>query len=100
MATDGRTKVIIDTSVLVNFLKIDRTDLLAKHPAYRFVVLDFVRNEVTKRGQAARLNTALSAGHVLPDEPSERTDMAELAAFAAMASLGIGNGEKAAIAAA
>src|SRR4051794_10084407 len=100
MATDGRTNAIIDTSVLVNFLKIDRTDLLAKHPAYRFIVLDLVRNEVTKRGQTVRLDAAILSGDVLPDGPPETIDMAELAAFAAMASLKIGNGDKAAIAAA
>jgi hypothetical protein len=102
MATDGRSKAIIDTSVLVNFLKIDRTDLLASHPALRFVLVDLVRAEVTRHyaSQHARLEAALAAGHVLPDEPPEAIDPAELATFAAMAVLKIGEGEKAAIAAA
>jgi hypothetical protein len=56
MATDGRSKAILETSVLVNFLKIDRTDLLANHPAYRFVVPDLVRNEVTRHYQKKRLS--------------------------------------------
>lgn len=104
MTTDGRTKAIIDTSVLVNFLRINRADLLAKHPAYRFVVLDFVRNEVGTKphyaAQSARLETALASGHLLPDDPAEATSIAELAAFAAMIPLKIGEGERAAIAAA
>ena len=102
MATDGRSNAIIDTSVLVNFLKIDRTDLLARHPAYRFVVIDFVRNEVTRHyaAQVARLEAAIAAGHLLPDAPPGTTGPAELATFAAMAKLKIGDGEKAAIAAA
>lgn len=104
MATDGRTRAIIDTSVLVNFLKIDRADLLAKHPAYRFVVLDFVKNEVGTKphyaAQSARLEAAIAAGHLLPDDPAETTSITELAAFAAMGSLKIGEGERAAIAAA
>src|SRR5262245_25877877 len=102
MATDGRSKVIIETSVLVNFLKIDRTDLLANHPTYRFVVPDLVRNEVTKRyaTQVARLETALVVGQLLSDDPAEATDPAELATFAAMDKLKIGDGERAAIAAA
>jgi predicted nucleic acid-binding protein len=102
MATDGRTDAIIETSVLVNFLKVDRTDLLANHPQYRFVVIDLVRNEVTHHyaDQVARLNAAIAAGELLPDQPPEATDPTELAAFAAMARLKIGEGERAAVAAA
>lgn len=48
MATDGRSAAIVDTSVLVNFLAIDRADLLASHPDVRFVVADMVRDEVVK----------------------------------------------------
>ena len=100
MATDGRDGAIIDASVLVNFLKIDRIDLLARHPAYRFIVVDLVRNEVTKRGQAARLEAALQSGDLSPDGPPETIDVAELATFAAMTALKIGIGDKAVIAAA
>ena len=102
MATDGRSQAITDTSVLVNFLKIDRTDLLANHPAYRFVVPDLVRNEVTKHyaAQVARLDAAIAAGQLFADDPAEATDLRELAAFAAMGTLKIGEGERAAIAAA
>lgn len=104
MATDGRTKAIIETSVLVNFLKIGRADLLARHPAYRFVVPALVRNEVGTRpcyaAQAAGLASAFTAGHLLADDPADATTMAELGAFAAMSPLKIGEGERAAIAAA
>jgi predicted nucleic acid-binding protein len=104
MATDGRPKAIIETSVLVNFLKIDRTDLLSRHPAYRFVVLDLVRNEVGTKpwyaAQADRLTAAIAAGHLLVDDPPEATPLAELAAFAAMSEVKIGEGERAAVAAA
>lgn len=103
MATDGRTKAIIETSVLLNFLKIDRADLLAQHPDYRFVVIDFVKNEVGTKpyyaAHAARLTKAIAAGELLEDGPAEATEPAELAAFAAMPSV-IGEGERAAIAAA
>jgi predicted nucleic acid-binding protein len=104
MATDGRSKAIIDTSVLLNFLKIDRTDLLEKHPAYRFVVPDVVRNEIGTKpsyaAQAARLVTAFAAGHLLADDPADATSIDELSAFAAMSTLKIGVGERAAVAAA
>jgi predicted nucleic acid-binding protein len=102
MATDGRETAIIETSVLVNFLKVDRTDLLASHPTHRFVVPDLVRREVTDRydAQVDRLEAALAAGHVLADVLPEAIAIDELAAFAAMEKLKIGLGEKAAIAAA
>ena len=102
MAPDGRTDAIIDSSTLVNFLKIDRADLLASHPGYRFIVVDAVRNEVTKYypAQVARLEAAFAAGQLFPDQPAAATSIAELAAFAAMASIKIGVGERAAIAAA
>jgi len=102
MAAEGRSKAIIDTSVLVNFLKIDRTDLLLKHPHYQFVVLDFVRHEVKTQypEQVARLDAALALGVLLPDDPPASIDPAELATFAAMSNLRLGQGEMAAIAAA
>jgi predicted nucleic acid-binding protein len=102
MATDGRRDSIIDSSTLVNFLKIDRADLLASHPDYRFIVVDAVRAEVTKHNaaQVTRLEAALAAAQLFPDQPAEATSLAELAAYAAMASVKIGVGERAAIAAA
>jgi predicted nucleic acid-binding protein len=102
MATVGRSNAILETSVLVNFLKIDRTDLLASHPAYRFVVVDLVRKEITRRysAQVTRLEAALTAGQLLPDNPPGKIDRVELETFAAMSALKIGEGERAAIAAA
>lgn len=102
MATDGRSDSIIDTSVLVNFLKIDRTDLLALHPLFRFLVIDYVGNEITKyyAAQVARLEASLLAGQLIRDQPSESTSPLELATYAALTNLKIGQGEMAAIAAA
>lgn len=42
--------VITDTSVLINFLVLDRTELLARLPNHRFVVTDHVRAEVIQTG--------------------------------------------------
>ncbi len=43
MATDGRSNATIETSVLVNFLKIDRMDLLATPSDLSFpVIVDIV----------------------------------------------------------
>ena len=46
MATAGRLPALIDTSVLINFLKIDGVDLLARHPHYQFIVTDHVAGEL------------------------------------------------------
>jgi predicted nucleic acid-binding protein len=56
---------VLETSVLVNFLKVDRVDLLAQHPHYRFIVTDHVRLEITSDypDQLERLETALSANY-------------------------------------
>ncbi|WP_165231941.1 hypothetical protein [Aquisphaera insulae] len=101
MTRDGLSLAIIDTSVLVNFLAIDRTDLLASHPTYRFLAVDLVRDEVTRRAQVDRFRAALAAGHVLPDGPPETIGIDELAAFATLSGLNaLGLGEQAAAAAA
>src|ERR1700687_241060 len=57
------TEVSIETSVLVNFLAVDRVDLLAVHPSYRFIITDHVRGEITSyySEQFERLERAMSA---------------------------------------
>jgi predicted nucleic acid-binding protein len=102
MATDGRERAIIDSSVLVNFLRIDRIDLLASHPRYRFVVIDYVRREITDRypHQLVRLEAALASGLLEGDIDSGDIVMDELAAYADLQKVRIGDGERGAIAAA
>ena len=96
MSTPAPIEVILDTSVLVNFLAVDRVDLLHRLKRYRFVITAHVRGEVTYPEQAARLTAAIRAGHL--HELSSGTHV-ELAAFAQLtATLGVG--ESAAIAAA
>jgi predicted nucleic acid-binding protein len=60
----NRLVAVIDTCVLVNFLAIDRVDLLAPHAVYRFVITGHVRREVldSHAEQLGRLDKALSAG--------------------------------------
>lgn len=84
MATEGRQRAIIDTSVLINFLRSDRVDLLAAHPAYCFVVIDYVRREVTNRyhQQLARLEATLAAGLLESDIDPADVSMEELTAYA------------------
>ena len=55
--------VVTDTSVLINFLCIDRMDLIARH-SHRFVITGHVVEEITDHypEQRARLNAALTDG--------------------------------------
>jgi predicted nucleic acid-binding protein len=92
--------VVIETSTLINFLRIGRVDLLASLASYRFLVTDHVRAEVTTHYPARLANpeAAFQAGHL---SEVSLTDAAELTVFAAMRSLHVlGDGECSAIAAA
>src|SRR5437868_7618787 len=90
--------VVIETSTLINFLRIGRVDLLAGLTTYRFHVTDHVRAEVTTHypSQLATLEFALLAGHLLE---LSLTSPAEHAVFAEMQKHRLGDGESAAIAA-
>lgn len=92
--------VVIDTSTLINFLRIDRFDVLARLSKYRFLATDHVRAEVTTHYvvQLARLDAALQSGELVE---ISLTSPAELSAFDTIQSLrGLGSGECSAIAAA
>ncbi|MFV1969292.1 MAG: hypothetical protein ACC628_28050 [Pirellulaceae bacterium] len=97
MATAGRTQAVLDTSVLVNFLRIDRVDLLARHPSYISIITEHVRAEVTQHysNQLARLEAALQNGDL---QEIRVTNQAELNAFGHLTSTGLGTGECSAIA--
>src|SRR5207253_5733364 len=86
--------VVLDTSVLVNFLAIDRCALLAAHPGFRFVITGHVITEVTYPQQAARLTAAIQSNHLVTLPPGTH---AELATFAQLTTT-LGVGESAAIA--
>jgi predicted nucleic acid-binding protein len=61
MAKEGRKQAVLETSVLVNFLVVDRVDLLENHPDYRFVLTDHVKDEITSHypEQVERLQAGL-----------------------------------------
>lgn len=89
--------VITDTSVLINFLVLDRTELLARLPNHRFVVTDHVRAEVTDHfpDQLQRLESAFVAGTL---EEIRVTDLQEVQFFAQFTATGLGIGESSAFA--
>lgn len=92
--------VVLDTSVLINFLAVDRMDLLARYAGYRFLVTEHVRGEVTAHynDQVKRLDAALKT-NVLEEIRVEVLE--ELGLFAQLTqNQRLGLGECAAIAAA
>lgn len=92
-----QTIVITDTSVLVNFLVLDQVELLARMPAWRIVVTDHVRTEITAHygEQLQRLEHAFAAGIL---EEISVTELDEVQLFAQLTATGLGVGECSAIA--
>lgn len=66
--------MVLDTSVLLNFLKVARLDLLIDLPGYTLLVTDHVRKEVTEPSHASMLRAALAESklqEVRVDDPDE-----------------------------
>lgn len=87
--------VATDTSLILNFLRIDRMDILGALPGFRFAVLNHVIAEVTQEPHRARLETALTDGHVVE---FELTDLSAIADYNSLRE-NLGDGEAATIAA-
>lgn len=94
---DDQVIIVTDASVLINFLRIDRMDLIDRHPC-RFIITDHVAGEVTDEypEQQATLAAALESGIL------EQRSVAGIEALAIFAELNegkrLGAGESAAIA--
>ncbi len=88
--------VALDSSLLINFLAIDRTEILANLPGFRFHVLNHVINEVVDTAQRPRLEEALDKSHVTA---FEMTDIGTIADYLSLRRR-LGDGESATIAAA
>lgn len=88
--------VALDTSVLVNFLLIDRTRVLGDLPGLRFHVLNHVVQEVVKEPPRSRLQSALFNSHL---STFEMTDLGATADYEILRAR-LGDGEAATIAAA
>jgi predicted nucleic acid-binding protein len=92
-----RAIVVADSSFLINFLRIDRMDLIAAHPA-SFIATDHVAAEITGTypDQQDRYAAALKAAQIAEQRVD---DPAELELFLRLAAKGrLGTGERAAIA--
>ncbi|MBC6404383.1 MAG: hypothetical protein GDA41_01385 [Rhodospirillales bacterium] len=89
--------IVADTSVLINFLRVDRMDLIGRHPA-SFVATDHAAAEIEDSDQKRRYVAAVSMGH-LAECRVEQLD--EVRLFARLSRGGrLGSGECSAIAAA
>lgn len=91
---EGRILVVADTSFLVNFLAINRMDILAGLRDFAFRVPNHVVAEVEYEDQKERLHAALAAG-VLGE--IEITDLPEIALYAELRAF-LGDGESACLA--
>ncbi len=89
-----RVLVVADASVLINFLRAGRLNLLRHHEGYKIVVTEHVRREVTYPTQAAELAAAFSAGDI---DEIQVTDPVELEIFAELNAF-LDRGESASIA--
>jgi len=71
------TIIVADTSVLLNFLKINRMDLIGGHPR-RFLVTDHVETEISHDDQRTAFLAAVAAGHL---DTCTVTDLREVELF-------------------
>jgi predicted nucleic acid-binding protein len=86
--------VALDASVLINFLRVERLDLLGALPGFAFTLPDQVAQEITYPEQTRALNEALETG-LLRVESS--TDPGEIANYAELRRV-MGRGEAACLA--
>lgn len=95
-----RAVLVLDASVLINLLRVDRADLLGRHPC-RFLVTEHVVAEVTEvyPEQLSRFNAALQKGFVVEVAVDAPAALAEFARLKGQEPL-LGDGECSAMAAA
>lgn len=93
--TSLRRVLVVDSSVLINFLAVERLDLLTEF-AVEILITEHVRTEVTEPEQIARLEEALALGTVREVRVEEQ---AEVDTFLELSASGrLGSGECSAIA--
>ena len=87
----GPPVVVTDASVLLNFLSIDRMDLLSRN-SHQFVITDHVAAEIADRypHQQQRFAEAVSAGVVLQTSVSSPGEMSLFGELSASGRLGAG----------
>lgn len=91
MGPSASTVVVTETSVLINFLRIDRMDLLAGH-SHAFIVTDHVADEVSDQypEQQQRFEAAVEAGALSQERVTSRAEIALFGTLSASGRLGAG----------
>jgi len=88
----GKDDVLLDTSVLINFARIGRIDLLTAHPTYRFFVTDHVRGEVKEHyaDQFEAVEAAVVGGVITELTADSAEELEDFGKLTAMKTLGVG----------
>lgn len=81
---------MLDTSVLLNFLRVGRLDLLVRLPEHEFLVTDHVRLEVTDAECARMLGVALRHEQMREARVDAPMEVAAFQQLAAVRVLGLG----------
>ena len=89
--------VVADASVLINFLRIDRMDLIGVHPGF-FIVTDKVADEISYPDQKNRYKTALSSGYLVQQRIDDPVEVGEFLRLDLAYGKYLGAGELSAIA--
>lgn len=89
-AQAGRQLVVLDTSVLLNFLRVGRLDLLVELPCHEFLVTDHVRGEVTDHASSQLLVTALAEKRLREERVDAPDEVAAFGRLTAVRTLGVG----------
>lgn len=91
MLDPDSTIVVSDTSVLINFLRINRTDLIAVLP-YDFLATNHVAEEITAsyQQQTERYERAIADGIIIEVELVNEVELETFAALTSTGRLGIG----------
>ena len=72
---EGRLLVVADSSFLINFLAVDRMDILGRLPQFQFHVVNHVVAEIRYESQHARLQAATEGGGVTEIEITDPTEI-------------------------
>jgi predicted nucleic acid-binding protein len=86
----GRQLVVLDTSVLLNFLRVGRLDLLVELPGHEFLVTDHVRGEVTDHASSQLLVAALAEKRLREERVDAPDEVAAFGQLTAVRTLGVG----------
>lgn len=73
--TDGQSCVITDANILINFIKIDRLDILQKLQIYAFYIPEEVYVEITYPAQRLVLDQVLGEGWLRKTEIADQNEL-------------------------